>query len=1858
MSRSNTNRVATHKAFALSAISAALLSVGFSGAAWAGPTGGTVVGGTVSIGAASNVGGKLTTIITQSSAKGIINWNDFSIANGELVKFMQLNAHSVILNRVTGAAQSNIQGDMQANGRVFLLNPNGIVFGAGSSIDVGGLLATTLNVVDDDAFMNDGLLSFTSPSGSAASIVNQGQITVGANGFVYLVAPSVDNAGTITANVASVTLAAGNRFSVNLSGGDLINFDVSADALTDTDNDLRTGVANSGTITAQHVLLSGNEVSGLMSSVVNNSGVIEATTLDINAGDIAQSGAVNVTDTASLTAARTITTGDTGSTRAHVLNLEVTADGASIGAEDAALRVDADTLNAKAVNGHVIVTDTAGGVALGEVTTGAKDNRNLRRALITSEGGDITSADPSKTNVTAWSTNLVASGAIGSDLQSVTTDVDVLGASTADGSIAIRDVGDQVLLAGVKANQVAAGQAASLSAMSDADGNITLTNKSVGNKNISISTVGDLFVGGEVSTGNAVSLASDTGSIFSSGDAAVVTGKTVNLSAGKAVGIDGGALKLQSEVLNAQSGDGGVFVHESNGLAIGTVTAAGTSNDVSVSLDQGALKLGSITATGGTVSLSTSSGGGVTDNNGVAQNVSAAHLAINASGAVGTSADSIDTAVGTLDVASSGVLAGLYLNNSVALTALTAATLNGDVSVAYTGGQLAFNHNNSQLTVSGSNAMDLAFANEGGSIEVTNGLDVGSQNTVALSSLRAITQSGSNPIVAKSITLDAGADIGSANTALQTRTEQLNATSDAGIINIADASTGTLTVTARATGAAGTIALTHAGDLAVDLINAKGNVSLSATGKIEVVDPDAGAAVSAGAMQLQAAQVGSAQAAFSSAVAGPVSIASAGDVNYANTGALSALDVTAQGDVAVNNFGDVALGKLQAGNAITFTGDGAVTDGNAGADNIVANAFTGTAGSLGTSGDAIETRIGSLTVNTTGGGIYASNLGGQALALVSAASGGSGGDIDIANEGDIALGVVTSGGNVTLKGGGSIEDARANGSTASNVTARNLTMSADGGIGQDGDLALDVTQLAASGGSGGVNAANVGAIAVDASTLEGKGSSGVSITATDIAILDNHGGTITMDPGGNLVLTATDGGIVFLNQDDTIYLPGGGSITLTAIGKSELDGYNGAIIVGNLKTDGGAIKLEAQSNITIGMLDAGATGDVAVIARNGVILDGNRSQENIRGNHVVLEAHTPSQRDAEITRNTAIADYSGKQGELNSKLSALEGLIQELQQYEAQLQRASSQQQQADLMQGQIANAVAGKSAEVEVAKTTLDALNTALKAATVVRNAAAFVAGAAQAVPLSGDAGAAAAFAAIDVALSVADLALDAFERYSFNPLAGDLDALNNDLDQAQAALTDSITNMRMATVIRDTTKTSEQMAQLAVFKATVAFGASTQLRKQAVAAYDLNKDIDSSVDKPLGVSANKLDIIGSGTDGALNSGLYLNTAGSLGLGDVTVASGTQISAAAGQDISVVGTVHSDTAIGLNAGRSILGAGGVLVTPDLTAVAGQGIGTNQAVNTQVSTLAAAGGAGGVNISNRTQALITIGELGAVQGVSGAGDITLDTDGDLKIDKLVKDSSGTHTVTLITPGAIIDGNDVARNVQGGELVVNAGKSVDLDTEMAGLTATLSGTGDLNVRDTGDLVARQVQAHDGKIDIQATGNLTVGNVAADAATGAISLAAGGRIDDDQDAGTGISGDHLTLTAGSSIGANGGKLATRVNSLDGTANDDIQIAEADDLSVGTLQTTQGDVYLGSADGSLSIGNIATRTDGDSGNTITLVAGRPHRQRSRRRRRQSRGGQSELERRRGHRGGQSAERRDRTPGSRRWHGRHRAE
>ncbi len=243
---------------------------------FANPIGGDVIGGSATIDYGT------TTVINQVTDKAIINWQDFSVGEGQTTQFVQPSSSSVTLNRVVGGNPSEILGNLKANGQVFLVNPNGIVFGPNAHIDVAGLVASTANIANDD-FMAGNYHFMNAPDGSY--IENHGTITIADAGMAILVAPSVKNFGLINAHMGDIVLASGKSYTLDLYGDGLISFD--ANVLVD--NGL---VENLGTISANggNILLTAQAADTILESLINAGGYIEATSVSEHHGHIVLQG--------------------------------------------------------------------------------------------------------------------------------------------------------------------------------------------------------------------------------------------------------------------------------------------------------------------------------------------------------------------------------------------------------------------------------------------------------------------------------------------------------------------------------------------------------------------------------------------------------------------------------------------------------------------------------------------------------------------------------------------------------------------------------------------------------------------------------------------------------------------------------------------------------------------------------------------------------------------------------------------------------------------------------------------------------------------------------------------------------------------------------------------------------------------------------------------------------------------------------------------------------------------------------------------------------------------------------------------------------------------------------------------------------------------------------------------------------------------------------------------------------------------------------------------------------------------------------------------------------------------------------
>ncbi|AOK20399.1 filamentous hemagglutinin [Burkholderia cepacia] len=332
------------------------------------PTGHAVVAGQADI--ATSVDGR-TMSINQHSDKLITNWQDFGVAGGERVSFHQPDSTSIALNRVIGTHGSQIDGRIDANGKVFLVNPNGVMFGAGSQVNVGSLVASTQNLTDADFLAGNYRFAGT----SAATVANAGNITAADGGSVALLGARVSNTGVIHAKMGRIALGAGHAFKVNFDGSDLLSVQVEGGAVD-------AQASNGGLLKADggEVLMTARAAGDLLNAVVNNTGTIEARGLSNRGGRITLDGGT-VLAGGTLDASATAGQGGEVATRGTHVRI---ADDATVDtrgangrsgtwkidtanarvADDANATIGAASLSRNLGTTHVTLTDTAGDLSI------------------------------------------------------------------------------------------------------------------------------------------------------------------------------------------------------------------------------------------------------------------------------------------------------------------------------------------------------------------------------------------------------------------------------------------------------------------------------------------------------------------------------------------------------------------------------------------------------------------------------------------------------------------------------------------------------------------------------------------------------------------------------------------------------------------------------------------------------------------------------------------------------------------------------------------------------------------------------------------------------------------------------------------------------------------------------------------------------------------------------------------------------------------------------------------------------------------------------------------------------------------------------------------------------------------------------------------------------------------------------------------------------------------------------------------------------------------------------------------------------------------------------------------------------
>jgi filamentous hemagglutinin family protein len=333
----------------------ALIALVASSAACANPAGGAVSTGSALISTSSN-----KTDVDQKSEAVVIDWSSFNIDKGQTTQFEQPNAQALAVNRIGGANASQILGTLDANGRVVLINGNGLLIGKDAQVNVGSLIATSTDGSDSDLLAG----KFTQAGKQNAAVVNNGAITAASGGVVALVAPNVTNRGTVNAKLGTVALGAANKFTVDFTGDGLVSFAAQGDV------NAKASAVNSGLLSGANVSMTAHAANGIATGVVTMSGMIMAQgARDVGGTIYLDAGNGTLTTTGTLNAAG-VTGGGQIETSGRVANISGTVTAGYHGQ----WKVDPDDLEIDTNAATTIDGALNGGTSVLEQTTSGAAN--------------------------------------------------------------------------------------------------------------------------------------------------------------------------------------------------------------------------------------------------------------------------------------------------------------------------------------------------------------------------------------------------------------------------------------------------------------------------------------------------------------------------------------------------------------------------------------------------------------------------------------------------------------------------------------------------------------------------------------------------------------------------------------------------------------------------------------------------------------------------------------------------------------------------------------------------------------------------------------------------------------------------------------------------------------------------------------------------------------------------------------------------------------------------------------------------------------------------------------------------------------------------------------------------------------------------------------------------------------------------------------------------------------------------------------------------------------------------------------------------------------------------------------------
>ncbi len=938
-------------------LGAALLTLGMNAfaappAAGQLPTGGNVVAGQAAI---SQNGARMD--INQASNRAVIDWSTYNVGAAAQVNYNQPSAASATLNRVMDTQASQILGKITANGQVVLVNPNGVYFGKGSSVDVGGLVASTHDIANAD-FMA-GKSSFAR-NGSTGSVVNEGELRAALGGYIALLAPEVRNEGVIVAQMGTVALASGERVTLQFDGNN------SLAGIVVEPSKIKALVENKGAVVAPGgvIILSARAVDRLQGGIVRNSGKLEATGFAMKGGKIVLEASDRVENTGTVSA----DAGRDGSPAGEVsVTAPVVVNSGTISAKGAAA-TDPVVAGASRSGGRVSITaDTVTQTATGKLDVSGAD-----------KGGEVTVKAAQDVAVSGTVDATAEEGEGGAVHVEAGNNIS-LSAATVDVSGVL--AGGQIRLVGGqrKAPTAPADNTPPTTAILDSSslragsrrgrgGSITLTGERVG-----------LFEGAELDASGATG----GGTVLVGGD---YQGKNPDIANAQATFVADGAV-IRADATDTGNGGKVIVWADGNTRFLGQISARGGAN-------------------GGDGGFAEVSGKGVLDFRGQVDLLASAGRAgtllldpynLTISSGADTIASGFD-ADGDNSVLNVATLQNALANGNVTVTTGSGGSQAGNITVANTLGWFS----NYSLTLTAANNITV---NSGVSM-----IAAGNGNMILTATGGALSNAGTVRTYGGNLTVVAGGAVSGAGVYDVAGTASFTAGGNIDLTTASNRFVGAVSLDTTS----GSVQFTNSVATVLNGASATSGVSIASGGSITTGGSATGLDSGSGALTLSTASGSNGSITYT----GNVHAGGDTSVSADGLGAISLAHITgAVKVVSASAGGAITLGDSSTGAVTLDSASGNVISGTAGSAGQASGTVSVTGSSI-TLNDPIRTKGGRVNLTATSGDVTAI-AGANIVTTADGDTGTASGVVSVTAQGNVTLQAITTTGANNLLGVGS-----------------------------------------------------------------------------------------------------------------------------------------------------------------------------------------------------------------------------------------------------------------------------------------------------------------------------------------------------------------------------------------------------------------------------------------------------------------------------------------------------------------------------------------------------------------------------------------------------------------------------------------------------------------------------------------------------------------------------------------------------------------------------------------------------------------------------------------------------------------------